>query len=150
MGGSTATRCSLHPDPPARHVHLVIDAMNVIGARPDGWWRDRPGARRALVRSLTGLTARYDLVTAVFDGRASPGEVEDAAAGGVTAVFAPGGPDAADAAIVGLVARAAELGREDMVVVTSDAKLSHDVRRLGAAVQGAGSFRRNLDGAGSD
>ncbi|MBM3141325.1 MAG: NTP pyrophosphohydrolase, partial [Chloroflexi bacterium] len=31
---------------------LIVDAMNVIGSRPDGWWRDRPGAARRLVRAL--------------------------------------------------------------------------------------------------
>ena len=28
--------------------HLVVDGMNVIGSRPDGWWRDRAGASRRL------------------------------------------------------------------------------------------------------
>ncbi|MEV1288966.1 hypothetical protein [Micromonospora sp. NPDC049679] len=23
---------------------LVVDAANVVGSRPDGWWRDRAGA----------------------------------------------------------------------------------------------------------
>ena len=31
---------------------LVVDGMNVIGSRPTGWWRDRPGAMRGLVREL--------------------------------------------------------------------------------------------------
>src|SRR5437660_1240678 len=44
--------------------------MNVIGSRPDGWWRDRPGAMRALARRLEELAARTgDEVTVVFDGR---------------------------------------------------------------------------------
>lgn len=30
----------------------VVDAANVIGARPDGWWRDRAGAARRLYRRL--------------------------------------------------------------------------------------------------
>ncbi len=25
-------------------VSLLVDAANVVGSRPDGWWRDRPGA----------------------------------------------------------------------------------------------------------
>jgi hypothetical protein len=24
-------------------LHLVVDAANVVGSRPDGWWRDRAG-----------------------------------------------------------------------------------------------------------
>jgi len=31
---------------------LVVDGMNVIGSRPTGWWRDRPGAMAALVADL--------------------------------------------------------------------------------------------------
>jgi hypothetical protein len=33
-------------------VHRVVDAMNVIGSRPDGWWRDRAGAIERLVAQL--------------------------------------------------------------------------------------------------
>ena len=25
-------------------VTIVVDVANVMGSRPDGWWRDRPGA----------------------------------------------------------------------------------------------------------
>src|SRR5581483_1285453 len=39
---------------------LLVDAANVVGSRPDGWWRDRPGAARRL----------YDAIrSAVADGR---------------------------------------------------------------------------------
>jgi hypothetical protein len=31
---------------------LVIDAANVVGSRPDGWWKDRAGATRRLLASL--------------------------------------------------------------------------------------------------
>lgn len=31
---------------------LVVDAANVVGARPDGWWRDRPAAARRLLADL--------------------------------------------------------------------------------------------------
>ena len=37
---------------------VVVDAANVIGSRPDGWWRDRPGAARRLVDQLAALAAR--------------------------------------------------------------------------------------------
>ena len=33
---------------------LFVDAMNVIGSRPDGWWRDREGAMRRLVSEIQG------------------------------------------------------------------------------------------------
>ena len=45
--------------------------MNVIGSRPTGWWRDRPGAMRQLVEELEAFAARSgDDVTVVFDGEA--------------------------------------------------------------------------------
>ena len=34
---------------------LLVDAANVIGSRPDGWWRDRAGAASRLLESLAGL-----------------------------------------------------------------------------------------------
>lgn len=36
---------------------VIVDAANVIGSRPDGWWRDRAGAARRLVTSVTELSA---------------------------------------------------------------------------------------------
>jgi hypothetical protein len=44
--------------------------MNVIGSRPDGWWRDRRGAMRRLVESLERFAAAHpdDEVAVVLDG----------------------------------------------------------------------------------
>lgn len=36
---------------------MVVDAANVVGSRPDGWWRDRRGAARRLLNDLVGLAA---------------------------------------------------------------------------------------------
>ena len=36
---------------------VVVDAANVVGSRPDGWWRDRPGAARRLVAACAGVAA---------------------------------------------------------------------------------------------
>jgi hypothetical protein len=33
-------------------MHWIVDAMNVIGSRPDGWWRDRRAAMEALISDL--------------------------------------------------------------------------------------------------
>ena len=50
-------------------MHLVVDGMNVIGSRPDGWWRDREAASRRLVDRLERLVrADGAEVTVVFDG----------------------------------------------------------------------------------
>jgi len=120
----------------------VVDGMNVIGSRPDGWWRDRPGARRRLALELGALAAAGDDVTVVFDGRATPGEVDEAQANGVTARFAPGGPNAADDAIVELVRGLPD--PSDVTVVTSDAALAARVRSSGASVEGVRSLRSRL------
>jgi len=34
---------------------IIVDAANVMGSRPDGWWRDRAGAARRLRDQLAGL-----------------------------------------------------------------------------------------------
>jgi uncharacterized protein YaiI (UPF0178 family) len=111
-------------------VRWIVDGLNVIGSRPDGWWRDREGAKRKLVEELRDLAER-EPVTVVFDGR--PFEVD---AGPVEVRFASrSGPDAADDDI-------AALAGEGDTVVTSDARLAERSRAAGAAVVGAGEFRR--------
>lgn len=122
-------------------VRYVVDGMNVIGSRPDGWWRDRPGARRALVQELAGWATDHE-VTVVFDGHPSAGEAEEATAAGVPARFAPGGPNAADDAIVEVVR--ADPSPDSLVVVTSDAALARRVEAHGAGVIGVKAFRDRL------
>ena len=115
--------------------------MNVIGARPAGWWRDRAGAMRRLVDAL-GEYARSsgDGVTVVFDG--NPVEVDP---GPVEVDFAPGGPNAADDEIAGRVRTAADAA--SITVVTSDRHLAGRARAAGAAVVSARAFRERI-GAG--
>jgi len=130
-------------------VHWVVDGMNLIGSRPDGWWRDRPGARRRLVAQLASLVGPDVEVTVVFDGRAGPGEVDAAVAAGVTARFAPGGPNAADHAIVALLPSLSPPSGPDagVTVVTSDAALADSVRAAGVPVVGVRAFRELLPDA---
>src|SRR4029450_1571918 len=48
---------------------IVVDGMNVIGSRADGWWRDRDGAARRLLRRLQrALTHTDDVLTLVLEG----------------------------------------------------------------------------------
>ena len=120
----------------------VVDGMNVIGSRPDGWWRDRRGAKQELVRELERFAGETgDELTVVFDG--APFELD--AGDGVTVLFASrSGRNAADDDIAALVA-----GHSDpapLSVVTSDGDLAGRVRDAGGAVLGAGAFRRRLDG----
>jgi predicted RNA-binding protein with PIN domain len=119
----------------------IVDGMNVIGSRPTGWWRDRPGAMRGLVADLEAFAERGgERVTVVFDGK--PFELES---GSVQVMFAARrGRNAADDDIAALVQDDAE--PRGLSVVTSDADLAGRVRAAGAAVVGAGEFRRRLDG----
>jgi predicted RNA-binding protein with PIN domain len=119
----------------------IVDGMNVIGSRPNGWWRDRPGAMRDLVGELDEFAAREgDELTVVFDGR--PFELEGTRVG--VQFASRRGPNAADDDIARLVEGDAEPAT--LSVVTSDSDLARRVRERGAAVVGAGEFRRRLDG----
>jgi predicted RNA-binding protein with PIN domain len=113
---------------------VVVDGNNVMGSRPDGWWRDRAGAARRLVAHLgewATVTERDVLV--VFDGAPPAGL---AAPARVEVRFARRrGPDAADDDIVAFVA--ADAAAERLRVVTSDSTLARRVRAHGAEVVGA-------------
>jgi predicted RNA-binding protein with PIN domain len=117
----------------------MVDAMNVIGSRPTGWWRDRRGAMAGLVEELGRYAdATGEPVTVVLDSR--PFALADA---GVDVRFAPPGRDAADDAIVALVA--SDPDPSSFVVATSDRGLAGRVRARGADVMSAGALRRRLD-----
>jgi uncharacterized protein YaiI (UPF0178 family) len=116
----------------------VIDASNVIGSRPDGWWRDRAGATRRLIAQLDRFAEETgDPVIVVLDaGEPPPTERAE------VVVARRRGRNAADDEIVALLEAR---GGESVRVVTSDAELARRVRELGADVEGAGGFRRRLD-----
>jgi predicted RNA-binding protein with PIN domain len=120
----------------------LVDGMNVIGSRPSGWWRDRPGAMRELVDELTEFAETTGHpVTVILDGKPFDLEGGD----GVTVRFASRrGPNAADDDIAALVE--SDDDPADLSVATSDGDLARRVREAGATVVGAGSFRRLLDG----
>jgi len=109
---------------------LLIDAANVIGSRPTGWWRDRPGAARVFTERVRATVAGGRLdppVTIVLEGRARAG-ADVADVDGVHVVHAPGDGDDTIAAI-------AEANR-DVVVVTADRGLAERVRAANAEVVG--------------
>jgi predicted RNA-binding protein with PIN domain len=128
---------------PLMPARLIVDGNNVIGSRPDGWWRDRAAAPRALVERIGAWAdAAGEDVLVVFDGRApaglpAPPRVE------VRFAERPGA-NAADDVIAAVVAGAAEPAA--LRVVTSDAALARRVREHGAEVLGARGFRDRLDG----
>ncbi len=118
-------------------VRWLVDGNNVMGSRPDGWWRDRPGAQRRLLEQIElWAEAEGAEVAVVFDGAAQ--EVEE---GGVDVAWAARrGPDAAD----DVIAARAAADSAGLRVVTSDAGLAARVRAVGAEVEGAGVFLRRL------
>ena len=120
-------------------VRWLVDGMNVIGSRPTGWWRDRPGAMRDFLHRLERFAQDGgDEVAVVFDGKPFelPSERVD------VAFASRRGPDAADDDI----AARAEPG---VTVVTSDSELVRRARERGADVIGAGEFLRRLDDRGA-
>jgi uncharacterized protein YaiI (UPF0178 family) len=122
-------------------VHRVVDAMNVIGSRPDGWWRDRAGAIERLAAQLERWAERSgERVTVVLERRPR----EPLAVERVAVEWAPEpGRDAADREIV----RRLDdwVGDEEVVVVTSDRALADAAREAGAAVEPSSGFRAALE-----
>ena len=119
-----------------------MDASNVIGSRPDGWWRDRDGAaRRLIARVVDFARATGEPVTVVLD--AGPPELAGRSDSVEVVLARRGGRDAADDEIVRLLE--AEPDRAAVRVATSDAELAQRVRALGARVEGARTFRERLE-----
>jgi uncharacterized protein YaiI (UPF0178 family) len=121
-------------------VRWFIDGMNVIGTRPDGWWRDRDAAMLRLVDLLERWAAADgEDVTVVFERPPRP-PIRSTV---IEVAHAPRPkPNAADDEIV---RRLREHGdRADVVVVTSDRWLADRATAEGATVVGAESFRARL------
>ena len=121
---------------------VVVDAANVVGSVPDGWWRDRAGAAARLIHRIERLDADGVDATAldlsadrwfphwfvVVEGQARGVE----APSGITVVdAAASGDDAIVAETERLVA-----GGRSVTVVTSDRALAGRVTDAGARVHG--------------
>lgn len=122
-------------------MHWLVDGLNVIGCRPDGWWKDRHGAMVRLVEMLERFAAASgEEVKVVFEQPPSPPIVSTL----VEVAHAPrAGRDAADDEIARLLA--ADRNPEQITVVTSDLELADRVRAAGASVQPARPFRAQLE-----
>lgn len=121
---------------------LLVDAANVIGSRPTGWWRDRAGAARSFVTKVRVAAAagRIDqAVVVVLEGKSRQG-VPSGVADGVTVIHAEGSGDDALVDVVG--------GASDQAVtlVTADRELRRRAEDLGAEVVGPSWLLDRLEG----
>jgi hypothetical protein len=154
-------RLKLHPGLAAHWAELrgglapltvIVDAANVIGSRPDGWWRDRAGAARRLVSGLGQLAVRgvadvppelglpaparwFPEIVLVLEGQAR-GAV--AAETGVRISNAPGSGD-------DTIAATAAQATGDRLVVTADRELRARCEAAGAHVTGPRWLTGELD-----
>jgi ADP-ribose pyrophosphatase YjhB (NUDIX family) len=136
-------------------VTVIVDVANVMGSRPDGWWRDRAGAAGRLAGQLAALAGQglpglpddlalpqltrwYPRFVVVLEGAARRAALSPAQR--VRAVLAAGSGDDA------IVAEAAALpGRR--LVVTADRELRRRCQAAGASVTGPGWLLGLLGGA---
>ncbi len=121
----------------------LIDGMNVIGTRPDAWWRDRHGAMVGLVDQLERWAAATgEEVTVVFEQPPSP-PIRSTV---IEVAHAPRPRrDSADDEIVRMLA--ADPAPGTIRVVTSDHTLADRAHAAGAAVHPSSSFRAELEGS---
>jgi hypothetical protein len=89
----------------AQLVTIVVDVANVMGSRPDGWWRDRAGAAVRLHAEIARLAASGRAILRDEPGEPGENEAEQAtvpgfvmvlegAAKAAAARLAPAEPDA--------------------------------------------------------
>ncbi len=122
-------------------LQLVVDAANVVGSVPDGWWKDRSGAAERLGRRLAPLISTtlrigdssgvVSAVHLVVEGAARAATIEPP----VRAVVTDGSGDDA------VVAKATDLVNtgHEIVVVTSDRELAQRVKSLDAGIRVEGA-----------
>lgn len=108
---------------------LILDCANVVGARPDGWWKDRAAAASRLYDAVASADLEDDEVVLVLEG---------AAKAGVPAVRSPGlrvvhAAKDGDSTIVAEARRAHERGHL-VRVVTADRALAANVAAYATTV----------------
>ncbi len=112
---------------------LLIDAANVVGSRPTGWWRDRAGAARAFVDQVKAAVGSGRLpvpVVVVLEGKARGG-MQAGGADGVTVLHAAG---SGDDKLIDVTSETSD----PVTLVTADRRLGQRAEALGANVVGPG------------
>jgi len=110
---------------------LIVDAANVVGSRPDGWWRDRQGAAIRLRDALEPLADDHEVIL-VVEGQARRVAPTDR----VHVVAAPG---SGDDEIVQVAADMNARGRR-VIVATADRELGRRLAEVGAELIGPKSL----------
>jgi hypothetical protein len=118
--------------------------MNVIGSRPNGWWRDRDRAVRNFVSNLQQLSVADDLdITVGIDGTPLTG-LPEGEQDGVQLLYATRrGPNAADDRIIAFIE-----GHESptsLSLITGDRNLTERAQALGATVGRPAMLLERLD-----
>ncbi len=108
---------------------LIVDGANVVGSRPDGWWRDRPGAARRLQEQLSTAALPHDEIVLVLEGAARRGNPAGQD-GRLRTILAPGSGD--DAIVEAVMAQVDVGDGREVTVVTADRALRHRVEAAGA------------------
>jgi uncharacterized protein YaiI (UPF0178 family) len=122
-------------------VRWLVDGMNVIGTRPDAWWKDRDAAMLRLVDLLERWVASDgEHVTVVFERPPRP-PIRSTV---IEVRHAPKPkPDAADDEIIKLLR--ADPQPAAVRVVTADRWLADRAYAIGATVEGAETFRTRIE-----
>lgn len=119
---------------------VLVDAANVVGSRPTGWWRDRAGAARELHARILDAVRDGRLeapVVVVLEGRARQG-VAQGVADGVEVIHAPAQGD-------DTIAQVAAASDEPVVLVSADRHLGDRVQHAGGEVVGPTWLLERLD-----
>jgi hypothetical protein len=111
---------------------LIVDGANVVGSRPDGWWRDRGRAARRLWEQLIEADLPHDEVVLVLEGGAKKGVAASGRESRVQILHAPGSGD--DAIVAETRARVRD--GWDATAVTADRELAARVEAAGGNVTG--------------
>ncbi len=120
---------------------LVVDGANVVGSRPDGWWRDRAGAAARLHGRLAVADTSYDEIVLVLEGQAKAGVPRGRDSHLRTVHAAKDG----DSSIIKEAAAARNRG-SDVVVITADRALGQRVESLGCRTMSPSWLLAVLDG----